>query len=100
MLILLLLGCNEVNPKGEKEVRKFVKQWNDAHTQIKSPYLERYYMDVVSYYEKEFRRNQVQEDKNMLFQQFPNYTQRILNDEIEISKVAGSFLVMFTKQVN
>ena len=100
MLILLLLGCNEVNPKGEKEVRKFVKQWNNAHTQIKSPYLERYYMDVVSYYEKEFRRNQVQEDKNMLFQQFPNYTPRILNDELEITKVAGSFLVTFTKQVN
>ncbi len=100
MLVLVLSGCNEVNPKGEKEVRKFVKQWNNAHTQIKSPYLERYYMDVVSYYEKEFRRNQVQEDKNMLFQQFPNYTQRILNDELEITKVAGSFLVTFTKQVN
>ena len=53
LLVLLLLGCNEVNPKGEKEVRKFVKQWNDAHTQIKSPYLERYYMDVVTYYGKE-----------------------------------------------
>ena len=100
LLVLVLFGCNEVNPKGEKELRKFVIQWNDAHTQIKSPYLERYYMDVVTYYEKEFRRGQVQEDKTMLFQQFPDYTQRILNDELEITKVAGSFLVTFTKQVN
>ena len=79
LFVLLFFGCNEVNPKGEKEVREFVKQWNDAHTQIKSPYLERYYMDVVNYYEKERTKNQVQQDKNLLFQQFPDYTQRILN---------------------
>ena len=100
LLVLLLLGCNEVNPKGEKEVRKFVKQWNDAHTQIKSPYLERYYMDVVTYYEKEFGRDQVQQDKNLMFQQFPDYTQRISNDQLEVTKVEGSFLVTFTKHVN
>lgn len=100
MFILLCFGCNEVNPKGEKEVRKFVSQWNDAHTQMKSPYLERYYMDVVIYYEKERTRNQVQQDKNLLFQQFPDYTQRILNDELVITKEAGSYLVKFTKHVN
>ncbi len=98
LLFLLFLGCNEVNPKGEKEVRIFVKQWNEVHTQIKSPYLERYYMDVVTYYEKEFTRVQVQQDKNLLFQQFPDYTQRILNDQLEVTKVEGSYLVTFTKQ--
>ena len=57
LLVLLFFGCNEVNPKGEKEVRKFVKQWNEDHTQLKSPYLERDYMDVVTYYEKERTRH-------------------------------------------
>ena len=100
LFVLLFFGCNEVNPKGEKEVREFVKQWNDAHTQIKSPYLERYYMDVVNYYEKERTKNQVQQDKNLLFQQFPDYTQRILDDQLINTKEAGSYLVTFTKQVN
>lgn len=100
LLLALCFGCNEVNPKGEEEVRKFVKQWNDAHTQMQSPYLERDYMDVVTYYEKERTRNQVQQDKNILFQQFPDYSQRILNDQLDITKVAGSYLVKFTKRVN
>ncbi len=100
MLILLFLSCNEVNPMGEKEVREFVKQWNDAHTQIKAPYLKRYYMDVVNYYGKERTKDQVQQDKNLLFQQFPDYTQRSLNDQLAITKEAGSYLVTFTKHVN
>ncbi len=100
LLVLLLFGCNELDPKGEKEVRKFVKQWNTDHTQLKAPYLEHDYMDVVTYYGKERTRTQVQQDKNLLFQQFPNYTQRILNDQLEITKEAGSYLVAFTKHVN
>lgn len=100
IIILLLFSCNEVDPKGEKEVRKFVKQWNEAHTQIKSPYLERYYMDVVTYYGKERTKNQVQQDKNLLFQQFPDYTQDNLNDQLVITKESGSYLVTFTKHVN
>jgi hypothetical protein len=36
----------------------------------------------------------------LLFEQFPDYTQRILNDQIEITKEAGSYLVTFTKHVN
>lgn len=100
LLTFLFFGCNEVNPKGEKDVRKFVKQWNQAHTQIKSPYLQRYYMDVVTYYGKDRTKNQVQQDKILLFQQFPDYTQRILNDQFIITKEAGSYLVEFTKHVN
>lgn len=99
LIIVLCFGCNEVNPKGEKEVREFVKQWNDDHTQLKSPYLERDYMDMVSYYEKERTKTQVQADKNMLFKQFPDYKQSILNDKIDITKEDGSFLVTFTKHV-
>lgn len=100
ILILLLFSCNEVDPKGEKEVREFLKQWNESHTQIKSPYLVRYYMDVITYYGKKRTKNQVQQDKNLLFQQFPDYTQHILNDEVTITKEGGSYLVTFTKHVS
>ncbi|MBQ0769218.1 MAG: hypothetical protein KBT58_07995 [Bizionia sp.] len=99
LFVLLFLGCNEVNPDGEKEVRKFVKQWNDSHTQLKSAFLSRDYMEVVNYYGLEYTRVQVQRDKELLFQQFPEYTQHILNDQIDIIKEKGSFLVSFTKQV-
>ncbi|WP_044397877.1 hypothetical protein [Lacinutrix sp. Hel_I_90] len=100
LFVLLLLGCNEINPEGEKEVRQFVKKWNEAHTQLKAPYLGRDYMARVNYYGKERTRPQVQRDKNLLFQQFPDYTQRILNDDLVITKEAGSYLVAFTKRVN
>lgn len=100
LLVLLFFSCKEVNTKDENEVREFVKQWNEAHTQIKSPYLERNYMDMVTYYGKARTKNQVQQDKNLLFQQFPDYTQRILNDELVIVKEAGSYLVTFTKHVS
>lgn len=99
LFVLLFLGCNEVNPDGEKEVRKFVIQWNDSHTQLKSAFLSRDYMEVVNYYDLEYTRAQVQHDKALLFQQFPSYTQRILNDQIDIIKEKGSYLVSFTKQV-
>jgi hypothetical protein len=99
LFLVLCYGCNEVNPKGEKEVREFVKQWNDDHTQLKSAYLQRDYMDVVTYYGKERTKIQVQEDKNLLFQKFPNYTQSILNNKLDITKEDGSFLVTFTKHV-
>lgn len=100
LLAVLLFGCNEVNPKDEKEVSDFVIQWNDAHTQLTSPYLGRDYMDVVTYYGKERTKTQVQQDKKLLFQQFPEYTQRILNDQLVITKEAGSYLVTFTKHVS
>lgn len=99
LFLLLLISCNEVNPKGEKEVRTFVTQWNQNHTPLTAPYLKRDYMDVVTYYDTERTKTQVQEDKNRLFQQFPDYTQRILNNQLVITKEGGSYLVTFTKQV-
>lgn len=99
LLVVLLFSCNEVNTKGEKGVRKFVKEWNEAHTQLKSPYLEHDYLDVVTYYGRERTKSQVQQDKQLLFQQFPDYSQRILNDELVITKEAGNYLVTFTKHV-
>ena len=99
-LFILIFACNQVNPKGEKEVKEFVEQWNADHTQIKSQFLVRDYMDVVNYYGLERTKNQVQEDKNALFQQFPDYTQGVLNDQIYITKEEGSFLITFTKHVS
>jgi hypothetical protein len=99
-MLLCCFGCNQGAGNEADKVREFVKQWNDAHTQIQSPYLERKYMDVVNYYGKEFRRNEVQRDKNLMFQKFPDYKQSIVNDEIEVNKLNGRFLVKFTKQVN
>ncbi|GGG47172.1 hypothetical protein [Bizionia arctica] len=100
LLIVLFSGCNKVKPKGDKEVRAFVKEWNQAHTQLKVAYLERDYMSLVSYYGGERTKSQVQQDKNLLFQQFPNYTQRVLDDQFDITKEAGSYLVTFTNHVS
>ncbi len=99
LFIILLSSCNEGTPKAEKEAREFVEQWNATHTQLRTSYLGSDYMDVVTYYGKERTRLQVQQDKDLLFQQFPDYTQRILNDELEITKEVGSYLVSFTKRV-
>lgn len=100
LLVVLLFGCKEGNTKNEKEARDFVKQWNETHTQMNASYLKRYYMDVVTYYGKERTRIQVQQDKDLLFQKFPDYMQRIANDQFVITKEAGSYLVTFTKRVN
>jgi len=100
LLIFILCGCNEKKSDNESEVRNFVKQWNASHTPLKVAYLERDYMDVVTYYGNEYTRPQVQEDKNLLFNQFPDYTQRILNNQVNIIKEAGNYLVTFTKRVN
>lgn len=100
LLVVLLFGCNEVTSKDERAVRKFVEEWNEAHTQLKASYLAPDYMDMVNYYGKQRSRVQVQQDKIMLFEQFPDYTQRILNDELTITKEAGSYLVSFIKHVS
>jgi hypothetical protein len=86
LFVVLLFGCNEIKPKGEKEARKFVKQWNEDHTLLKSPNLESDYMPIVTYYGNERTRTQVQQDKKLLFQQFPDYTQGICANCIFIGK--------------
>ncbi|WP_267148517.1 hypothetical protein [Xanthomarina sp. F1114] len=100
LFFILLYSCNEVDSKDEKEIRKFVNKWSEAHTQLKSPYLEADYMDVVTYYGKKRTRSQVQQDKRLLFEQFPDYTQQVLNNELDITKEGANYLVTFIKQVN
>ena len=99
LLVVFLFGCNDSNSKLDKDASDFVKQWNDTHTQLKAAYLERNYMDVVMYYGKERTKQQVQQDKKLLFQQFPDYSQGILNDKLEITKEAESYLLTFTNRI-
>mgnify|MGYP001820706030 CR=1 FL=1 len=99
LFMVLILGCKD-GAKDEQEVRDFVTQWNANHTKLRASFLGRDYMDVVTYYGKERTRLELQRHKNRLFQQFPDYTQRILNDELDIAKEGGSYLVTFTKRVN
>jgi len=95
-----MFGCKKDNTKDEEKVREFATQWNAAHNQLMSPNLGRYYMDVVTYYLKERTRTQVQDDKNLLFEQFPDYTQRILDNELKVTKETGSYVLTFNKRVN
>jgi len=99
-LVLICSSCNEVDPKGEKEVHAFVQQWNANHTQLKAPFLQRDYMDVVEYYGKERTKNEVRQDKLVLFEQFPAYTQQLFNDQLTITKENGLYLVVFTNKVH
>jgi hypothetical protein len=99
LFLMLCSSCNEINPKGEDEIRAFVMEWSDKHTELKFPYLDTSYMDVVQYYGKEQTRYQVQKDKALLFEQFPDYGQQILNNEFTISKEGASYLVVFVKEV-
>lgn len=100
VFFVLVFGCKKDNSKDEEKVREFATQWNAAHTQLISPNLGRDYMDVVTYYGKERTRTQVQNDKNLLFEQFPDYTQRILDNELKVTKETGSYVLTFTKRVN
>mgnify|MGYP003675478535 CR=1 FL=1 len=99
LFLILCTSCNEINPKGEDEIRNFVMEWSDKHTELKFPYLDTSYMDVVQYYGKEQTRFQVQKDKKLLFEQFPDYRQQIQNNELIISKEGASYLVVFVKEV-
>ncbi|MBJ7882500.1 hypothetical protein [Gelidibacter salicanalis] len=100
LFVVLVFGCKEVNSKDENNLRKFVQQWNESHTLLKSPYLAPNYMNVVSYYGKQRSRAQVLQDKKMLFEQFPDYTQSVLNNQIEVTEEAGKYLVTFKNRVS
>lgn len=97
---LMFFGCNEINPQGEKDIKEFVLQWNQTHTQVKSAYLKQDYMDRVQYYGTELTKEQVQLYKNELFNQFPDYKQTVSTDEILVEKEEGNFLVSFPKKVS
>ncbi len=99
LLFCLFSACNEINPKGEKEIKKFVLEWNQTHTSVKSAYLKQDYMDRVQYYGSDLTKEQVQVDKNRLFAQFPDYQQSVIEDNIEVEKEDGNFLVTFIKNV-
>tara|TARA_A100000171_G_scaffold52985_1_gene75011 strand:- start:6697 stop:7647 length:951 start_codon:yes stop_codon:yes gene_type:complete len=99
LLCILCFSCNEVDPKGEEDIHAFVQKWNKNHTQLKAPFLQQDYMDVVEYYGKERTKAELRQDKLVLFEQFPDYTQQLLNDQVTITKENGLYLVVFTNQV-
>lgn len=89
-----------MNPKGEKEIRAFVLNWNQNHTQLKAPYLKDDYMGVVEYYGKQRSAIEVQQDKLLLFEQFPDYTQQIISNTLTITKEGSTYLLVFKKRVS
>ncbi|EDM43697.1 hypothetical protein SCB49_08903 [unidentified eubacterium SCB49] len=99
LAVTVFSGCSEIKPKGEKEIHAFVKEWNDMHILLKAPYLRDSYMDVVQYYGVERTNFEVEQHKEMLFEDFPDYTQQIKNNQLTITKEGGSYLVVFEKEV-
>ncbi|RMA56784.1 hypothetical protein [Ulvibacter antarcticus] len=97
--IILFGSCNEVNPKGEKEVREFLHEWNSKHTPIKAEDLKQDYMDVVTYFGAEMTKEQIQLDKIGLFQKYPDLKQSLDDSSITIEKEDGNYLITFTKQI-
>ncbi len=103
ILLLVIVSafytCNEVNPKGEDELKEFVKNWNANHTPLRNSFLKQQYMDEVQYYSEERTKEIVAVDKKLLFEEFPDYNQTIIG-KIEIIEEAGNFLATFDKKVN
>jgi hypothetical protein len=99
LLLITCFGCNKEKTNEKEKVIEFVKQWNTAHSQLELPYLVRYYSDKVDYYGNKFNRNEVQRHKNLLFEKFPDYTQRIPDGEVNIKRVDGKYLVEFMKEI-
>ncbi len=99
LLLITFLGCNNEKTSEIEKVIEFVKQWNTAHSQLEIPYLVRFYSDKVDYYGNKFNRNEVQRHKNLLFEKFPDYTQRVPEDQINIKRVDGKYLVEFMRTI-
>lgn len=99
LLLLLVSGCSKNKTNEKDKIIEFVKQWNDAHSQLEAPYLNRYYSNVVEYYGFKFKRNEVQRHKTLLFKKFPDYTQSIDDNEIVIKTEEGRYFVEFIKNV-
>lgn len=99
LLLLLVSGCGKNKTNEKDKVIEFVKQWNNAHTLLEAPNLNRYYSNVVEYYGFEFKRNEVQRHKTLLFKKLPGYTQSIDDNDIIINRVEGKYLVEFIKNV-
>jgi hypothetical protein len=103
LLLLLSLtfitACDKKQSKLEKDARAFVLEWNELHTEIKTPFLKTKYMDVVQYYGVERTNFKVEQHKKILFEDFPNYKQTIKDDEVVVTKEGADYLVVFVKEI-
>lgn len=97
--LFLCANCNEINPKGEDEVRDFVYNWNSLHTPLKAANLKYEYLDVVEYYGAELTKEQIQLDKQQLFTIYSDLTFSIDPNSIQIEKEGKDYLVSFIQKV-
>lgn len=100
LLAVGITSCNEIDPKNENDVRDFLNEWNQRHTPIKATNLKHDYMDVVTYYGTELTKEQVQQHKNKLFDNFPSYRQQIVESSVQIERDGPDYLVSFTRSIS
>ncbi|WP_026755748.1 hypothetical protein [Sediminibacter sp. Hel_I_10] len=100
LALVLCSSCNEINPREEDQIKAFVIKWNENHTTIRATYLKQQYMDVVEYYDTERTKEIVATDKKLLFEDFPDYRQTLVGDQIEIVEEEGNFLATFENKVS
>ncbi|OAB81859.1 hypothetical protein [Cochleicola gelatinilyticus] len=93
-------SCNEIDPKGDKDVKEFVLNWNSKHTSLKAFDLKHEYLDEAIYYGIELTKEKIQQDKVALFERFPDLKQTIPESSISIEKEGGNFLVLFTRTIS
>lgn len=93
-------SCNEIDPKGDKDVKEFVLEWNAKHTPVKALDLKHDYMDEANYYGTDLTKEKIQRDKVGLFERFPDLKQTIPESSIQIEKEGGNFLVLFTRKIS
>ncbi|MFC7358301.1 hypothetical protein ACFQO1_11425 [Jejudonia soesokkakensis] len=97
-VLLLCANCNEINPKGEDEVRDFVYAWNNLHTPLKAANLKYEYLDVVEYFGAELTKEQIQLDKQQLFATYPDLSLSIDTNSLQIEKEGKDYLVSFVRK--
>jgi len=99
LTIGLFASCNEIDPKNENDVRSFLADWNQRHTELKSMSLKHEYMDVLVYYGTELTKEQVQQHKSSLFKSFPDYKQEIDQSSIRIERVEADYIISFIRNI-
>lgn len=83
--------------------RSIIQSWDDAHNKKDLSLLEQFYMEYVLYQGAELPKNKCMLKKELLMQQYPDYTQRstqISCEEIEHGYVKCTFLKIHPMQWN
>ena len=81
------------------EVKRIVRQWDEAHNERNYALFDSLYMDYVGYYGKECKKQQCVADKKRLFQTYPDFSQQSSHVRFE-EQEDGLVKVHFEKQVH